>query len=130
MAVTPADVAATLGRPAPADGSAEFVQWTMWIGDVRRKIKNRLGDLAALDQDTLDYVVRETIASRVEKSRASSTTVTVDDGTVTHRYETDSGAAALDDDWWGWAELTPKVDTDALSTRPGFAPDQDWGWRC
>jgi hypothetical protein len=121
MAVLPADIAGTLGRPAPADGSALFTQWELWIGDARRIIKARLGDLDALDQEDLDFVVREAVAEKVRHGDGStSETVTVDDGTVTKRWE--NGVTSQIDilDAW-WALLTPATMTPARSPSGPYA---------
>ena len=41
MAVTPTDVAVTLGRPTPSEGSPEFAQWELWISYATRAIERR-----------------------------------------------------------------------------------------
>lgn len=121
MAVTADDVAVSLGRSL--SGSAEEDQIDLWISDARVIIQARLGDLTALDQDVLDYVVREAVVSKVKRpdQGASSTTVAVDDGSVTKRYERSAGTVDILDAWWNM--LTPATQSAAFSTRPGFQTD-------
>lgn len=120
--VQPADVALTLGRSTPADDSTEFSQWALWISDAETVISERLGDITLLDQGVLSYVVREAVALKVKRpDAASSTTVSVDDGTVTKRYERAAGAIIILDEWWQM--LAPAARHGLFSTRPGFEPD-------
>lgn len=134
MTVTPAQVANTLGRSAPSAGSKSFKQWTMWIGDARLIIQSRLGDLTALDQETLDYVVREAVAERARNTREDGTTsktVTVDDGTVTKRWEESKPSQLVIIDTW-WDLLTPGVeDRGAFNILPYSLPPIRGGleWR-
>lgn len=101
MTVTPETIAVALGRIAPADGSPEFEQWEMWIGDALMLIHARLGDLNALDQEKLDYVVREAVVAQVKRpDDATSVDVRVDDGGVRKDYRTGSGRVAIRDEWW------------------------------
>lgn len=124
MAVTPANVANTLGRSAPPGGSTQYAQWALWIGDARRIIANRLGDLDALNQDDLDYVVREAVAERVRSTRddrSSSKTVKVDDGEVTTRWEEGQPSQiGILDEWWEL--LSPATQSDAFNIRPYALP--------
>lgn len=122
MAVTPNDVADALGRPRPDSSSPTFLQWSLWIDDVRRLISNRLGDLDALDQENLDFAVREVVAERARywtPGGTSSETVTVDDGTVTKRWEDGRVSRSfyeILEDWWDL--LNPTVQSDAWTIRP------------
>lgn len=110
MAVTTAQIATTLLRPEPAAGSLDAAAWLMWIEDARRQIKNRLGDLTALDPDDLDYVVREAVALKVKRpDPVKQVAVAIDDGSVSKTYETGAGQVAILDEWWDL--LTPE-DTD------------------
>jgi hypothetical protein len=67
MTVTPENIAVELGRPAPDAGTDLFGQWSKWIGDARFLIRSRLGDLADLDQEALDYVVTLAVAAHVRR---------------------------------------------------------------
>ena len=120
MAVTADEVAISLGRPIST--AAETDQVEQWITDARMLIRIRLGDLDLLDQDVLDYVVREAVALKVKRpDPASTTTVAVDDASVTKRYERDTGQIQILDGWWDM--LSPTVQSRAFSTRPGFQSD-------
>lgn len=128
--VTPDDVAVTLGRPTPVDPqSATYGQWSVWISDAELLIQSRLGDLAVLDQNILAYVVREAVALKVKNpDPAIQTTTSVDDGSVSKRYEKAGGQITILDEWW--AMLTSSEDDDApeaaftINTRP--APRRCW----
>lgn len=130
MAVTPADIAHTLGRSTPPSAtSTTYKQWSLWIDDARRIIKNRLGNLDALDQDDLDYVVREAVAEKTRNVRADGTTsktVTVDDGTVTKRWEDGKPTTiTILDEWWDM--LTPDhVSRGAFTINPIPARRRCW----
>ena len=117
MTVIPDDVATSLGRPL--SGSTEEAQINMWIADARTLIRARLGDLDALDQDVLDYVVREAVVARASRPRASSRTVSVDDASVTERFDT--AEVSISDEWWDL--LSPATQSRAFSTRPSSQAD-------
>lgn len=121
MAVTPTDVATTLGRPAPDGDSSDFLQWAMWIQDTERLIAGRL-DVTSIDSELLDYVVREVVAERARFwtiDGSTSQTVAVDDGSVTKRWENGNTSRSLEAilaDWWD--QLTGDADTDAWTINP------------
>lgn len=119
MSVSPANIATTLGRPAPTGTTS--AQWAMWINDARRIIANRLGDLDQLDQDTLDYVVREAVADRVRNTRidgATSETVSTDDSSLTKRWEDGKPSQiVITDDMWDLFN-TALHESDAFNIRP------------
>lgn len=107
MSVTPADIAVALGRTAPALGSTEHDQWAMWVADALMLIAARLGDVSLLDQDRLDYVVREAVVAQVRRpDDVTSVDVAVDDGRVSKRYSSGSGRVTIRDEWW--ALLSPE----------------------
>lgn len=107
MSVTPADIAVALGRTAPALGSTEHDQWAMWVADALMLITARLGDVNLLDQDRLDYVVREAVVAQVRRpDDVTSVDVAVDDGRVSKRYSSGSGRVTIRDEWW--ALLSPE----------------------
>lgn len=125
MSGSPEDVATTLGRSSVT--SLEFAQWAMWIDGARLLIRNRLGDLSALDQDVLDYVVVEAVALRAKRpDAASQMTVSVDDASVTKRYESGTGQIQILDEWWEL--LRPSESSGAFSTRPSSARDRGRCW--
>ncbi|HZL05138.1 MAG TPA: hypothetical protein VFE45_06930 [Coriobacteriia bacterium] len=101
MAVTPANIATALLLTAPASGSPEFAQWEMWIADALMLIEAKLGDPTALDQEKLDYVVREAVVAQVRRpDDATSVEVSVDDGRTAKRYSSGRGRVYIRDEWW------------------------------
>jgi hypothetical protein len=126
MAVTPTTIAVALGRTAPEVDSAEYLQWDMWISDALMLISARLvGDgtgqvasLAELDQDALDYVVRESVVAQIRRpDDATQVAVSVDDGSVSRTYRTARGRVTILDEWW---DLLSPTDSSAgaFSIRP------------
>ena len=120
MAVTYEDVAISLGRTLT---DAEQAQATLWIGDALLLVAARLGDLAELDQDILDYVVREAVVLKMKRpDEATRVDVSVDDASVSRSYERSTGQVTILDEWWSM--LSPANDSSAgFSTRPGFEMD-------
>lgn len=117
MAVDLADIATTLLRSTPASSSAEGRAWVMWVDDARRQIAGRLGDLDALDQANLDYVVREAVALKAKRpDPATKIDVAVDDGSLSKTYEKSAGQVTILDDWWNL--LSPGSDAGAWTIRP------------
>lgn len=102
MAVaTTGDVAVAVGRPISEPDEQSQVEW--WLDAVELIVKARLGDVSALDQDVLRYVEVEAVAAKVRRHGTAETsiTVSVDDGSVTRRYEnTAVGASDVTDEWW------------------------------
>lgn len=121
MAVTPAEIAVDLGRPTPSASSLQYRQWNLWIGDARRLISNRLGDLSLLNQDDLDFVVRKAVVAAARAGAndgATSKTVAVDDGTVTKRWENGVQTdVAITDAWWDLL-IPDSEDHDAYTIQP------------
>lgn len=126
MAVTPTDVATTLGASCPDPLPLE--QWDMWIGDALLRItiwaaKN--GYTGSLDEAVVDYVVREAVAARaVRPDAATQVEVAVDDGRVVRRYEPSAGQVSILPEWWDL--LTPADSTTgggAFTVTPYFEPD-------
>lgn len=101
MAITPADIAVALGRTAPDQGSPTEAQWSMWISDALMLIEARLGDVSALDETKVDYVVREAVVAMVKRpDDVTSVDVAVDDGRVSKRYSSGAGRVTIRDEWW------------------------------
>lgn len=131
MAVTPADIAATLVRSAPAGGTPEFVAWTLWINDARLIIGERLGDVSQLDQAVLDYVVREAVAAKARQpDPVTKVDVKVDDASTSKTYERSVGRVEITDEWW--AMLTPTTADVAgaftINPRPRYTPSSIPWW--
>lgn len=104
MAVTVDDVAVSLGRTPPADGSIDALRWAMWIKDALFLIEARRKAMApssTLDQEVVDYVVREAVAAHVRRpDDATTVNVATDDSSVQRTYQSSSGRVAIIDEWW------------------------------
>lgn len=139
--VTPETIAVALGRPSPAQGTAQFDQWAMWIADANRAVERRaerLGiNLFSLDAVDVDYVVRQSVVEMVRNPEAVSTVdVRIDDGSVSKRYATSQGRVTILDDWWDLLGLSEA--SEAFSIRPAYQDDQryipvlqrpdQWSW--
>ena len=125
--ITPADIAAALGRPAPAQDSADYAQWSMWISDALMLIEARLGDLSALNPTRLDYVVREAVVAMVRRPDDSTQVdVAIDDGRVSRRYSSSAGRVAIDEDWW--ADLGLSLAAGAWTHQAGPRGSQSYMW--
>lgn len=118
MSVTPDDIAVELGRTAPSPTEVAYSQWQQWIADALMLISARLGDVSELDQDRLDYVVRQAVAMHVRRpDDATQVAVSVDDGQVSKTYRSSRGRVEILDEWW--ALLAPADTTStAFSIRP------------
>lgn len=130
---TPEDVAKEL-RGSTSVSDVEAVQWQTWLDRVRRSIERgftraglNLDDQINLGTPT-EADVNDVMISAVLRKIAnpkwgeSSTTVTIDDGQLTRRYEGATGdpLVLLAEDW---TALLPGSPSSGWSTRPGFAPD-------
>lgn len=130
MAVQPADVATDLGRSAPSPGSTDYEQFLMWINEallllrVGDGVHAGLGDLALLDQETLDYVVRKAVVAHARRpDDATQVSVSVDDGSTARTYSTGKGLVTIPE--WCWGMLSPEqANEGAFSVRPSFQPDR------
>ncbi|WP_418060804.1 hypothetical protein [Pimelobacter simplex] len=98
------EVAVALGRPSDSLTPEQQGQITYWLNGVELHLKARLGPIADLDPDTVKYVETEIAAAKARPllagGGASSISVSVDDGTVTRRYDPVT-AADITDDLWG-----------------------------
>lgn len=127
------DVAVDLGRDSSSVTPAEQAQWQQWLDRIERSISLRFAR-AGLDLATqvsnndppADAVADVEIAVVVRKIRnpegVSSSTVSVDDASVTKRHEGQK-AAPLELLDWEWDLLLPKGQAEQWSTRPGFERD-------
>lgn len=122
MTVTPSDVAAELGRPAPTAEQAE--QWQRWIEQALYLIGKRLGDVALLDQNDVDYVVLQAVAAHVRQpDNATQVDVAVDDARVSRRYTTGAGRVVIGDDLWALLDPDLTTASGVGSTRMFGEPD-------
>jgi len=128
MAVTPDDIAVELGRTAPSTTTQEYAQWQRWIADALFLIGRRLGDVTLLDQEALDYVVRQAVATHVRRpDDATQVTVSVDDASSSRTYRSSRGRVEIIDEWWAMLAPTDTT-TRAFSIRPsgGANPHMPW----
>lgn len=111
MTVTPATIAVALGRTTPEPGSVTEQQWQMWIDDALMLINARKAQLevsADLDENALDYVVREAVSAQARRpDDATQVTVSVDDGSTSRTYRSSRGRVEIVDEWWALLGLTP-----------------------
>lgn len=115
MTVAIADIETALGRTL---NSTEQAQATQWIADALMLIEVRLGDPADLNPDALDYVVREAVVARFRNPDGYQSE-TIDD--YTYRHGTETRRVTILDEWWNL--LSPNVESERYSVRPGFEPD-------
>lgn len=119
------DVAVAIGRPISTQTEKDQVDY--WLNGVELYIKARFTDLALLDQDALKFVETEAVAAKVRRhgTAESSVTVSVDDGSVTRRYDNPISAGDITDEWWDLLE--PAAAADAFNIRP-YATRRCIGW--
>lgn len=117
---TDSDVVTALGRPLT---EAEEGQVNWWLAGVELFITARLGPVAGLDPAAVAFVEAEAVAEKVRRrgSAESSITVSVDDGSITRRYDNQVSASDITDEWWNL--LDPNHGTGARSIRPSFEAD-------
>lgn len=128
MAVEPEDIAVALGRTTPDTGSPEYAQWEMWIADARMLIEARLGDLDALDQNKLDYVVREAVVAHVRKpDDATQVEIAIDDARSSRTYSSSRGRVTILDEWWDLLSPTDST-AGAFSIRPSGCGSDHLPW--
>lgn len=120
MAATVSDIETALGRTLT---STEQEQAAQWISDALMLIGARLGDVALLDQDRLDYVVREAVVARFRNPEGFQSE-SIDDYTYRHGAET--RRVTILDEWWNL--LTPTVEGGVFSVRPTFESDSPTYW--
>lgn len=128
------DVVIELGRAASS--AAETAQWNAWLDRVERAIERRfrgaglvLADQVALNDPPVADVIDVEVAAVIRKIELvtregrTSTTRSVDDASITDRWESDSTGLDVSNDEWD--SLLPGSDSQAFSTRPSFEPDRD-----
>lgn len=121
--VTPQVIADALARPLPP--YARVAQWQGWIYEALFLI-GRAFPGVALDQETVDYVVKQAVVEHVRAWRETAedrTEVAIDDGRVSRSYVRDAGPLSIAD--WLMAMLDPDGDSggQAFSIRPAYSPD-------
>lgn len=94
------DVAVELGRLFDTAAETDQAQW--WLDSAELVIAARLGSVANIDQDLLKLVEVLAVAAKVRRhgTAESSVTVSVDDGSVTRRYDNPLTSDDITDEWW------------------------------
>ena len=115
MTVQVSDIETALGRTLTAQ---EQAQATQWIADALMLIGVRLGDTDLLDQQALDYVVREAVVARFRNPEGYQSE-SIDD--YTYRHGSETRRVTILAEWWEL--LSPARSAAAFSTRPTFDPD-------
>lgn len=123
MTVQMSDIETALGRTLT---DSEKAQATQWIADALMLIEARLGALADLDANVLDYVVREAVSARFRNPEGYQSE-TIDD--YTYRHGSDTRRVTILPEWWDL--LTPLRESAVFSARPQFESDRptwplDW----
>lgn len=134
--ITPAQIAVALGRSAPDSGSPTEAQWAMWIADALMLIQSRVDSIdpaPAVDQDVLDYVIREAVVAQAERpDSATQVTISVDDGSSTKTYRSSKGRVDILDEWWvmlGLVSTTGKAFmVDLMPPGAGIGGDRETYW--
>lgn len=125
MAVTPEDIAVSLGVAAPESDSLLHKQWTAWIEDANLLIRQRLGDdINNVDPELVDYVVRQAVVAHSQNpENATQVTVSVDDSSTSRTYQSSPGRVTILDEWW---ELLQSATVrGAFTITPTFTPPED-----
>lgn len=125
MYATASDVETNLGRSLSTSEAAQVAQWIVWAEST---IQRRLGDLGALDPDTLNMVIVEAVSRRLRMPEpVTQVSVSVDDANVNKTYQKSTGLIDILPEWWaalGW------VESGAFSVTPYGAPDASLdAWR-
>lgn len=110
MTVDVLDIATALGRTL---SNTEQAQAATWIGDARLLIGARLGDIDALDQARVDYVVREAVIARFRNPDGYQSE-TIDD--YTYRLPAETRRITILPQWWDL--LRPRGRGRAYSVMP------------
>lgn len=123
MTVTVDNVAVGLGRSSSDMSILEREQIDQWLADARLLIQSRLGDLALLDQDILDYVVREAVVAKATNPNPDPGGSEQIDDYVRRWGPSPVKSVYILDEWWNM--LDPDTGSVAFSVRPSFETDTD-----
>lgn len=115
MTVGTDDIETALGRSFSAEEQAQANQW---IDDALMLIEARLGDLDELNENRLNYVVREAVVARFRNPDGHEYE-SIDD----YRYglPKETQRITILPEWWSL--LSPTTETTMFSVRPSFAAD-------
>lgn len=111
------DVARTLGRLI--SDPIEQDQVNQWITDTEQIIRERLGDLARLNADTLKAVIKEVVARRVLNPEGKSNE-RIDD--YSYGFVDDAKRVGLHVTDEEWSRLAPVVPVSAGQVQLGGMP--------
>lgn len=117
MTVNSDDIEISLGRLLT---DSERDQVDQWIGDAGLLVFARLGDLTVLNQDILNYVVREAVLDRLRNpdDGVAEESESIDDYSHTRKWSA-TKRVRIWPEWW--ALLSPGATTGAWTIRPGIA---------
>lgn len=118
--VTLEQIADEAGVAVPVAGSQAERQWSQWIANAMLQIRLRFGSIEELDPEVVDEVVRLAVAEKVRRpDAATQVEVSVDDGSVSRRYEKSSGQVTILDEWWAWLSPVVVESGSAFTIAPG-----------
>lgn len=110
MTVLVSDIETALGRTLTDTEEPQAVQW---IADALMLIEARLGDPALLNQDRVDFVVREAVVARFRNPEGYQSE-SIDD--YTYRHGSETRRVTIIDEWW--VLLSPRRRGKAFSVVP------------
>jgi hypothetical protein len=117
LTVTADDIGVELGRTLT---DAETRQADKWIAQALAIITKKVGDIARLDSEMVEYVVVQMVAERFRRPAdgATQVQVSVDDASSLRRFDTSAKGLVLRPEWIDL--LTPDEDaSQAFTIRPG-----------
>jgi hypothetical protein len=121
LTVTADDIGVELGRTLT---DAETRQAEKWITQALAIITKKVGDIARLDPEMVEYVVVQMVAERFRRPAdgATQVQVSVDDASSLRRFDTSAKGLMLRPEWIDL--LTPEEDaSQAFTIRPvGWGP--------
>lgn len=123
MTVQVSDIETALGRTLTPTESGQASQW---IADALMLVEARLGALAELNADRLDFVVREAVTTRFRNPEGYQSE-SIDD--YTYRHGSESRRVTILPEWWDL--LSPATESNVFSARPQFevdTPTSDLDW--
>lgn len=137
--VTPTTVAVARGQSAPTSGSVQYLQWEQWIDDALWLIQRRVDSMPtepAIDQKTLDYVIRLAVETRIERPKDGVVQVsaTIDDGSAsrTYRGSRRTPDVEIEPDWWTMLGLARRAgqafNVDLMPPGAGIGGDRMTYW--
>lgn len=136
---TPEDVAKEY-RGSTSVTAAEEVQWQAWLDRVERAIRRGfvragldLSEQVSQGDPTADDVKDVEVAAVIRKIQnpkwgETSSTVSIDDGSITRRREGGDGGNPLSLTAEDWGQLLPATPGGAFSVTPHYERDTSLDW--